>query len=169
MSLGIALMHRDSAADRARGAVMLAELRDTCLKERYAMNIVSGLELFMAREAAAEDIDAAVHQARAATDELFGSGNFINCDTATAILVELLLARGTDDDVMEAQAAVHRLSRTPSGHEWATREVTLLRLRALLAQAHGDESAYRDFRDRYRVRASELGYEGHMAWAAAMP
>ena len=48
------------------------------------------------------------------------------------------------------------------------REITLLRLRALLARAHGDDTAYRDYRDRYRAMATSLGFEGHMAWAEAM-
>jgi len=168
MSLGIALVHRDSAADRTRGVAMLAELRDTCVKEHYGMNIVSGLELFMAREAANENIDRSIQQARAAVDELFGSGNLVNCDAGTRIFAELLLARGANDDLIEAETAVHRLSRTFADHEWATRDVTLLRLRALLAQARGDESSYHEFRDRYRAMATELGFEGHMAWAAAM-
>ena len=35
--------------------------------------------------------------------------------------------------------------------------------------AHGDEEAYRDYRDRYRAMATSLGFEGHMKWAEAMP
>ena len=49
------------------------------------------------------------------------------------------------------------------------RDIWLLRLRALLARAHGDETAYRDYRDRYRDMATSLGFEGHMKWAEAMP
>ena len=45
----------------------------------------------------------------------------------------------------------------------------VLRLRALLARAHGDEAAYRDYRDRYRAMAIFLGFEGHMKWAEEMP
>jgi hypothetical protein len=45
------------------------------------------------------------------------------------------------------------------------REIWLLRLRALLARAHGDEAAYREYRDRYREMATSLGYEGHIKWA----
>ena len=48
------------------------------------------------------------------------------------------------------------------------RDVWLLRMRALLAQACGDEAAYRDYRDRYREMARSLGFEGHIAWAEAM-
>ena len=49
------------------------------------------------------------------------------------------------------------------------REIWLLRLRALLARAQGDAAAYTDFRDRYRDMAKTLGFEGHIAWAEAMP
>ena len=52
---------------------------------------------------------------------------------------------------------------------WLIRDIWLLRLRALLARAHGDDAAYRDFRDRYRDMAKTLGFEGHIAWAEAMP
>jgi adenylate cyclase len=46
--------------------------------------------------------------------------------------------------------------------------VPLLRLRALLARAHGDDSGYQEFADRYRKLATSLGFEGHMAIANAM-
>ncbi len=49
------------------------------------------------------------------------------------------------------------------------REVWLLRLRALLARAHGDDTSYRDYRDRYRDMAKSLEFEGHIAWAEVMP
>ena len=49
------------------------------------------------------------------------------------------------------------------------REIWLLRLRALLARVHCDDTAYRDYRDRYRDMAKTLGFEGHIAWAGAMP
>jgi adenylate cyclase len=42
-------------------------------------------------------------------------------------------------------------------------------LRALLTRARGDQAAYRDYRDRYRAMATELGFEGHIAWADTMP
>jgi hypothetical protein len=32
----------------------------------------------------------------------------------------------------------------------------------------GTGDTYRDYRDDYRQMATELGFEGHMAWAAAM-
>jgi len=42
-------------------------------------------------------------------------------------------------------------------------------VRASEARARGDETAYRDYRDRYREMANSLGFEGHIAWAEAMP
>ncbi len=41
-------------------------------------------------------------------------------------------------------------------------------MQAHVAQAQGDDATYRDFADRYRKMAAELGFEGHMAWAEAM-
>ena len=49
------------------------------------------------------------------------------------------------------------------------REIWLLRLRVLLARAHGDDARYRDYRDRYRDIAKTLGFEDHIAWAEEMP
>jgi hypothetical protein len=49
------------------------------------------------------------------------------------------------------------------------REIWLLRLHALLARARGDDSVSREYRDRHRDMAKTLGFEGHVAWAEAMP
>ena len=49
------------------------------------------------------------------------------------------------------------------------RDIWLLRMRALLARAQDDDAGYRDYRDRYRAMATSLGFEGHIAWAEAMP
>jgi adenylate cyclase len=57
----------------------------------------------------------------------------------------------------------------PTDPAFVLHEIRLLRLRALLAKAHGDEASYCDYRDRYRAMAESLGFEGHIAWAEAMP
>jgi hypothetical protein len=88
---------------------------------------------------------------------------------ATGVLVETLLDRSADGDVAEADAAIERLAAAPADDGLVIREIWLLRLRALLALALGDETAYRDFRDRYRDVARTLGFEGHIEWAEAMP
>ena len=53
--------------------------------------------------------------------------------------------------------------RTRADEGLVIRDIWLLRLRALLARAHGDAAAYANFRDRYRDMAKTLGSEGHIA------
>jgi hypothetical protein len=83
--------------------------------------------------------------------------------------VETLLDRGAEGDVAEAEAAIERLAAEPADEGLAIREIWLHRMQALLARAQGDVGAYKHFRDRYRDMARTLGFEGHIAWAEAMP
>jgi len=107
---------------------------------------------------------------RAAVAHLFREGRLLLFGVAaTGVLVETALDRGGDGDVAEAEVAIERLVATPAEEGLVIRDIWLLRLRALLARAHGDEARYRDYRDRYRDMATSLGYEGHMKWAEAMP
>ena len=107
---------------------------------------------------------------RAAVDHLFRERQLLAWGIpATGVLVETLLDRGADGDVTEAQAAIERLAAAPADEGLVIRDIWLLRLRALLARAHGDAAAYAQFRDRYRDMARTLGYDGHIAWAEAMP
>jgi adenylate cyclase len=114
------------------------------------------------------DLDGAVGLARAVVDDLFGSGGAVWSALATTVLVDALLRRGADGDHAEAQAAIDRLAAVPVDPGFVLHEIFLLRMRALLARARGDKAGYRDYRDRYRKLATELGFEGHMALAEAM-
>ena len=73
---------------------------------------------------------------------------------------------GAGDDTLDQSGCVAALPVDPG---FVLHEVPLLRLRALLARARGDATAYAQFRDRYRKMATSLGFEGHMKWAEAMP
>jgi hypothetical protein len=107
---------------------------------------------------------------RTAVDDLFRAGQLLSWGVpATGVLVETLLDRGADSDVAEAEAAIERLAAAPADDGLVIRDTWNLRLRALLAQAHHDDAAYAQSRDRYRDMAKTLGYEGHIAWAEAMP
>ena len=66
--------------------------------------------------------------------------------------------------MQEAAAAIERLAAVPTDPGFVLNEIWLLRLRALLARTHGDEAAYRDYRDRYRAMATSRGFGGHMKW-----
>ncbi len=114
------------------------------------------------------DVDSAIGQTRRLTDEVFDTGNLVNCDAATHCLVSALLIRGNEFDIADAEAAIERLSGALPGARRVSRDIFVLRLRAMVAQARGEE-IYREFRDLYRAMANDLGFEGHMAWAAAMP
>ena len=63
---------------------------------------------------------------------------------------------------------MQRLAATSADDGWVMRDITLLRLRALLAQARGEEVADRDLVEKYRALATWLGFEGRIASAAAM-
>ena len=165
---GITLVHRDGS-QREVGFDLLAKARDMALKERFSLSAVPIIDIETARERARTgDVDGAIELSRAVTDDVLASGEMLSCGPATAALVESLLHRGTDADHQEAQAAINRLAAVPTDPGFVMHELPLLRLRALLAKAHGDEVAYRDFRDRYRAMATSLGFEGFIALADAM-
>ncbi|HEX3288702.1 MAG TPA: cyclase, partial [Mycobacterium sp.] len=167
-TLGIALLSRDAAADRHRGLELMVQFGEV-VRER-APFLVPVTELFVARDRARRgDRDAAIAVMRQAVDESHQAGRLAFGVWGTRVLVETLLERGVDGDLAEAQEAIDRLANLPAEPGSAIREITLLRLRALLAQAVGDKASYRDYRDRYRAMATSLGFEGHIAWAEAMP
>jgi class 3 adenylate cyclase len=171
VTLGDALVHRPSAADRDRGEKLLAEVRDVFLQGRHNLTELPIVDVYLARERARRgSFDEAVPRMRAAVEDLVRAGQLLAWGIiATGPLVETLLDRGTDADVAEAQAVIERLAAAPADESLALRDIWLLRLRALLARARGDASAYADFRDRYRDMAKTLEFEGHIDWADAMP
>jgi class 3 adenylate cyclase len=169
-ALGVALVHRDSPAERERGLAVLGQVRDMCLQGRFYQYLLAAVDMYTARERARRsERDTAISQMRKAIHDLFHAGQVGYCITATGFLVEALLERGAGDDVVEAEAAIDRLAAALADEGLVIRDVRLLRLRALLARAQSDDTAYRDYRDRYRAMATELGFEGHMKWAKAMP
>ncbi|MGA9359852.1 MAG: cyclase, partial [Mycobacterium sp.] len=171
LALGHALVHRPTDAERDRGQTLLAEVGDVLLRRGYLLCDLPLVEVYSARERARTgDRDEAIPLMRAAVDHLFREGRLLLWGVpATGVLVETLLDRGAEGDVAEAEAAVERLATAPADEGLAIRDIWLLRLHALLARARGDAAAYAQFRDRYRDMAKTLGYEGHIAWAEAMP
>ena len=126
-------------------------------------------DLWAARERARRgDRDAAIVVMRNAVAELHQAGRLGFGVWGTGVLVETLLERGAEGDLAEAQEAIDWLASLPATEGWVMREITLLRMRALLARARGDEATYRDLVSRYRAMAKSLGFEGHIAIAEAM-
>ena len=171
LTLGVALVHRHTDAELDRGHKLLAEVSEVFLRRGYMLGELPIVKMYLARERArCGDCSEAIPQMRAAVDHLFREEQLLNqCLPVTGVLVETLLDRGKESDVSEAEAAVERLAAAPADDGLAMRDIWLLRMRTLLAHAKGDETTYRDYRDRYRAMATELGFEGHMQWAEAMP
>jgi class 3 adenylate cyclase len=171
IALGVALVHRQTAPESDRGQRLLAELSDEFVCRGYLLSDLPIVDVYSARERARRgDRNNAIPVMRAAADDLVRRGQLLQWGVpATGVLVESLLDRGDESDVAEAEAAIERLDAAPADEGLVMRDIWLLRLRALLARAHGDAADYTQLRDRYRDLAKTLGFEGHIAWAEAMP
>jgi adenylate cyclase len=151
---------------RAEGLEVLAQSLKTALHNRINQAAVRQLNVERAKEQARTgDLDGAITLLRDTAEQQTTMGFRGAASTA---LVETLLQRGQPADVDEAAAAVEKLAAVPTEPAFVLFDVALLRLRALVARARGDEASYRDFADRYRAMATSFGFEGHMALAQAM-
>ena len=149
---------------------MLAELHDMCVKQRFGLNIVPALDMYAAQSAAARgDLDGAIEQLHGAAGDAFRSGNISNAEAVTGALVETLLARDGLGDVAAAEAAGDRLTAVHPDVGDTPAALVLLRCRALVARARGDEPTYCELVEHYRTMAASFGLEGSMAWAEATP
>jgi hypothetical protein len=166
-ALAIGLLNQDDAADRHRGLELMMQTRDIWLGKR-ALFLIPATDLWAARETARRgDRDAAIAVMRQAVGELRQAEHLFYGVWGAGVLVETLLERGAQGDLAEAQEAIDWLANLWADDGSAMCEITLLRLRTLLAGARGDV-AYRDLVSRYRAMAESLGFEGHIAWAEAM-
>jgi AAA ATPase domain len=165
-TLARALLHRDSAADRDRGLELLVAAQ-VWQRERMP-SLVPTTDLLLGQEWARRgDRDAAIAVLRNAVDELYQAGRPGYGIFGTGVLVETLLERGAEEDLAEAQDEFDRLAKSPA-EDSAVRDITLLRLGALIARSRGDDAGYRNLVRRYRQMAQSLGFEGHLASAEAM-
>jgi class 3 adenylate cyclase len=167
-TLGVGLLNRDAAADRQRGLELMMQTREIWLRKR-ALFLIPVTDVWSARETARlGDHDAAIEVMRQAVDELRQAGDFFYAVWGTGLLVQTLLERGTQSDLAEAHEEFDRLAILWLDDGSAIRDITLLRLRTLLARARGNDIAYRDLVSRYRAMAQSLDFDGHTAWAEAM-
>ncbi|MCV7400941.1 AAA family ATPase [Mycobacterium fragae] len=160
------LLH--AGADDAMGWHLLALARESALRNENRLGVLLNDVQIAAHKTQSGEINEGIEMFRAVLNDTFENGEMIIRGPVTANLVESLLRRGTQADLREAQAAIERLAAVAVDPGFVLFELPLLKMRALLAHAHGDEVAYRDFADRYRAMATSLGFEGHMAWAEAM-
>ncbi len=95
LALGVALVHRHTAAERDRGQTLLAELGDVFLRRGYLLCDLPLVNVYSARERARRgDRDNAIPLIRATVDHLFREGLALMWGiSATGVLVETLLDR----------------------------------------------------------------------------
>ena len=164
--LGVSLIFRDAPDDRRRGMELLTRVLGV-LRERVP-SLVPVTEVWVAAQQAKVDPDAALPLMRQAVDELLRAGRVGYAIGAAGEFVLTLLKLGSDSGVNEASDMIERMETLRSEHDSAILEITMLRLRALLARDRGDYDAHRDLALRYRAMAELHGFEGHVAWAAAL-
>ena len=164
---GLVLVSRDGP-QREAGLDLFTQARDAALTERFSLSALTIVQPEFAMEKARTgDLDGGIEMVRAVVDGAYESGDMIWRGRATEVLVELLVRRGSDGDQREAQAAIDRLAAVPTDPGFVLHELPLLRSRALLALAHGDENSHRNFLERHRAKATAAGFEALMATADA--
>jgi hypothetical protein len=114
---------------------------------------------FAMEKASTGDLDGAIEMVRAVVDGAYESGDMIWRGRATEVLVQLLIRRGSVGDQHKAHAAIDRLAAVPTDPGFVLHELPLLRSRALLALARGDESSCRSFMECHRAKAAAIGFE----------
>jgi adenylate cyclase len=160
---------RADSEDTAAGLEFLARAREMIVDEQLIVTLRRMADIEIARERARSgDLDGAIDLATKVVVEQFDTGEMIFRGPATTALVEALLSRGSGADVMNACRAIDRLAAVPTEPGFVLHELPLLRLRALLARAHGDEPGYRQFVARLLAKAAEADFEGYLAQAEAM-
>jgi ATP/maltotriose-dependent transcriptional regulator MalT len=125
--------------------------------------------LWIARHMAGRgERDAAIAVMREAVDDIYQTETGAYAVWASCVFVETLLDGGEEAALTEAEDAIDRLANLPTEQTPAIIDITLLRLRALMARARGDDVDFKDLASRYHAMAKSLDYEGHIAWAEAM-
>ena len=164
---GFVLSQR-KGADRSRGLSILVKSREVAAQQRAMMIFVSLADVEIAREKATSgDFEGAIALLNEVVEKGIATGG-VAASYGLDALVDAHLQRGTDADIHAAQVGVDRFAALPVEPGLVWFEISLLRLRALLARAMRDDTGYQDFADRYRTMANELGFEGHIDAAAAM-
>jgi adenylate cyclase len=165
---GVTFVHRDGR-QREAGLALLTTTRDRVKNARFAMTALPIVDLHIAMaELRLGDVDGAIESARTIGADVRESGAVIWNAFVTSVLVETLVQRCREADLDEAQAAIDRLAAVPTDPGFVVHETCLLRLRALVARARGQQADYHGYRDRYRALASSLGFAGQTKWAEAM-
>ena len=171
---GFALVHRQRPRIGSAGYELLAEVRDValttsgspCASYRSSTCTRHG-------EGHGMEISTGPYRscARAAVDHLFADGQLMLLRMpATGVSGgDHCSIAGPRATWPKHEAAIDRLAAAPADAGWCSRDIWLLRTARAAGPRPRRRGGYRDYRDRYRTMATDLGFEGHMQWAEAMP
>jgi adenylate cyclase len=165
LSRGLVLVTRDGP-QREAGLDLFTQARDMAVAERFSLSplIIVDPEFAM-EKARIGDLDGGIDMVRAVVDGAYESGDMIWRGRATEVLVQLLIRRGSVADLEEAEAAIDRLAAVPTDPGFVLHELPLLRSRALLALARGDENGCRNFLEQHGAKAAAAGFDALIATA----
>lgn len=163
----VILLHLDEP-NRSPGLQDIAAVRD--IAQRVGVGPwVPLIDILTAkRTASGGDGAGAVAGLRTLVRDLRDQGEMGWRSLATELLAELLLRHGGVAGLDEAGTAIDDLAALTRARGAIAYDPPVLRLRALLARSDGDHVAARDMTRQYLDSATKLGFEGHMAAAAAM-
>jgi adenylate cyclase len=165
LSRGLVLVSRDGP-QREAGLDLFTQTRDAAVAVRFSLSALTIVDPeFAMQKARTGDLDGAIDTVRAVVNGAYESGDMIWRGRATEVLVQLLVRRGSSGDQSEAQAAIDQLAAVPTDPGFVLHELPVLRSRALLALARGDENSCRNFMKRHRAKAAAVGFEALMAAA----
>jgi adenylate cyclase len=168
LNRAITLIHKDSE-DASAGLECLATAREMVVHQQLTVALRRLSDIEVARHRARSgNLGGATDLATTVLGEQFDTGEMLFRGPATTTLVEALLTRGSSADIARAQRAIHALAAVPTEPGFVLHELPLLRLRALIARAHGDEAGYRQLVQRFAAKAHEARFEGCAAQADAM-
>jgi adenylate cyclase len=167
LTRGIVLLATEHG-DRALGLSLLDKARSAAVNGGFMLAKVPAIDVQIAAEKARiGDLDGAIELCRHIIAEQSEAGGALDLGTATSVLVTSLLDRRSAADLNEAQSAVDTLAAATSPG-FALHELPMLRMRALLASAQGDDERYRNYADRYLSAAQAVQFDGHIEAARAM-
>ncbi|WAC90087.1 adenylate/guanylate cyclase domain-containing protein [Mycobacterium sp. Aquia_213] len=165
---GVVLIHHENA-DTAEGLELFAAVRELSAQERLSMTMLPPIDTHLARaQADAGDLDGAIKLCRNLVDDLHATSGMLYLGMSAELLGELLLRRGMAGDLDEVGAVIDRLSAVRTDPGYVFNELSMLRLRALLARAQGDEASYRIYAKDHGELANSIGFEESMSTAAAI-
>ena len=165
---GLVLSRRATAAERDVALELLRRARDAQVRQRMLATATMADVRIVELTAQGGEV-----QARS---KVRGASSISSSRTARSLRAVLrplhwwsLCYVGDGTPTCGSTAAIERLAAVPTDPGFVLHEMPLRRMRALLARAHADKGRLSPLSGSLSDDGHQLGFEGHMQWAEAMP